>query len=82
MKTIAQFRKFPIGKKSYEFEYAGHKPTKKQAKRLAKKRRKKGYARIIKKRVPKLKWDAKNKRMKDIGRKKEYFVYEYGKHLN
>ncbi|KKM80796.1 hypothetical protein LCGC14_1336200 [marine sediment metagenome] len=82
MKTITQFRKFKIGKKSYNFEYAGHRPTKKEARKLAKKRRKHGYARVIKKRVPKLKWDVKNKRIKDIGRKKEYFVYEYGKYLD
>jgi len=82
MKTISQFRKFKIGKKSYDFEYAGHRKTKKQARELAKKRRESGevsgYARVIKKRVPELKWDAKNKKMKDIGRKKAYFVYEIG----
>ena len=85
MKTIAQFRKFKIGKKSYDFEYAGHKSTKKEAHKLAQKRRDAGegdgYARVIKKRVPKLKWDAKSKIMRDTGKKKEYFVYEYGKHL-
>ncbi len=81
MKTIAQFRKFKIGKKSYDFEYAGHRSTKEKAQNLAKERRKHGYARVIKKRLPKLKWDAKNKRMKDIGKKKEYFVYEIGRNV-
>lgn len=85
MKTIVQFRKFKIGKKSYDFEYAGHRTTKKEARNLAQKRRDAGegygYARVIKKRVPKLKWDAKNKRMKDTGQKKEYFVYEYGRNI-
>ena len=85
MRTIAQFRKFKIGKKSYDFEFAGLRETKKQARVLAEKRRNagegSGYARVIKKRVPKLKLDAKTKRMKDIGRKKAYFVYEYGKYL-
>ena len=81
MKTIAQFRKFKIGKKSYDFEYAGHKPTKEKARILAKERRKHGYARVIKKRVPELKWDKKTKRMKDLGKKKAYFVYEAGGYI-
>ncbi len=81
MKTIAQFRKFKIGKKSYDFEYAGHKPTKEKAQILAKERRKHGYARVIKKRVPELKWDKKTKRMKDLGKKKAYFVYEIGRNI-
>jgi len=81
MKTIAQFRKFKIGKKSYDFEYAGHRSTKEKAQKLAKERRKHGYARVIKKRVPNLKWNAKKKKMDDIGKKKEYFVYEYGRYL-
>lgn len=85
MRTIVQFRKFKIGKKSYDFEYAGHRPTKKQAQKLAQERRDfgegSGYARVIKKRVPKLVRDARTGWMKDIGKKKAYFVYERGKHL-